>query len=74
MCRVFSLHRSGYYAWLNKPLSAREIEDNRLLKLIKKFYVESGGTYGSRWIHQYLREVGELCSVNRVAKIMRKHK
>jgi len=26
------------------------------------------------WIHQDLREVGEKCSVNRVVKIMRKHK
>ena len=68
MCCIFKLHRSGFYAWLNKPLSKREVEDNRLLKLIKKFYVESGGTYGSPWIHEYLREVGEQRSVNRVAK------
>jgi putative transposase len=74
VCRVFKLHRSGFYAWLNKPISTREAEDNRLLKLIKTFYVESGGTYGSPWIHQDLREVGESCSVNRVAKIMRKHR
>ena len=46
MCRVFKLHRSGFYAWLNKPLSDRAIEDNRLLKFVKEFYVASGGTYG----------------------------
>jgi len=74
MCRVFKLHRSGFYAWLQKPLSDRAIEDNRLLKLIKKFYVASGGTYGSPWIHRDLRDAGESCSVNRVAKIMSKHK
>jgi len=45
-----------------------------LLKLVKTFYVESGSTYGSPWIHQDLREVGEKCSVNRVTKIMHKHK
>ena len=67
------LNRSGFYAWLNKPQSDRTIEDNRLLKLIKEFYVASGGTYGSPWIHQDLREVAEKCSVNRVAKIMRQH-
>lgn len=74
MCRVFKLHRSGFYAWLKKPLSDRAIEDLRLLKLIKEFYIASGSTYGSPWIHQDLREAGELCSVNRVAKIMRHHK
>jgi len=74
MCRVFKLHRSGFYAWLKKPMSDRAIEDRRLLKLIKEFYIASGATYGSPWIHQDLREAGELCSVNRVAKIMRVHK
>ena len=74
MCRLFKLHRSGFYAWLKKPLSNRALEDNRLLKLIKESYVASGGTYGSPWIHADLREAGERCSVNRVAKIMRHHK
>jgi putative transposase len=71
MCRVFKLNRSGFYAWLKKPLSARAIEDNRLLKLIKTFYIASGGTHGSPWIYHDLRETGEECSVHRVAKIMR---
>tara|TARA_R110000744_G_scaffold22984_2_gene58545 strand:- start:1046 stop:1918 length:873 start_codon:yes stop_codon:yes gene_type:complete len=73
MCRVLKLNRSGFYAWLKQPLSIRAIEDNRLLKRIKEFYVASGGTYGSPWIHRDLREAGELCSVHRVAKIMRQN-
>lgn len=71
MCRVFKINRSGYYAWLDKPLSDRAIEDQRLLKRIKEFHIASGGTYGSPWIHRDLRDEGESCSVNRVAKIMR---
>ena len=74
MCRIFKIHPSGFYAWLEKPVSDRGLEDQRLLKLIKKFYVASGATYGSPWIHQDLREVGETCSVHRVAKIMRNNK
>jgi len=74
MCRVFKIHPSGFYAWLEKPLSDREREDQRLLKLIKTFYIASGGTYGSPWIHRDLRESGEACSVHRVAKIMRINK
>jgi putative transposase len=71
MCRVLKLNRSGFYAWLKSPLSNRVIEDNRLLRRIKEFYIASGGTYGSPWIHRDLREAGETCSVHRVAKIMR---
>ena len=62
-----------FYAWLKQPLSNRAIEDSRLLTRIKEFYVASGGKYGSPWIHRDLREVGEPCSVNRVAKIMRQN-
>jgi putative transposase len=74
MCRVFNLHRSGFYAWLDKPLSNHAIEDQRLLVLIKQSYIASGATYGSPWIHRDLREAGERCSVHRVARIMRENK
>ena len=74
MCRVFKLQRSGFYAWLSKPLSDHAIEDQRLLKRIKEFYIASGGTYGSPWIHRDLRDAGEACSVHRVARIMRENK
>ena len=74
MCRIFKVHFSGFYAWLRKPISARAIEELRLLKLIKRFYVASGATYGSPWIHRDLREAGETSSVHRVARIMRENK
>ncbi len=45
MCRVLRVHPSGFYARLNKPLSDRAIEDQRLTTLIKASYVASGGTY-----------------------------
>lgn len=71
---MLKLHRSGFYAWLDKPLSDRAIEDSRLLKLIQQFYIASGATYGSPWIHRDMRDAGEHCSVHRVAKIMRVNK
>ena len=74
MCRVLKLHHSGFYAWLHKPLSDKAIEDQRLLKLITAAYVASGATYGSPWIHRDLLDLGGVCSVHRVAKLMRKHK
>lgn len=74
MCRTLNVHFSGFYAWLDKPLSRRAIEDQRLLKLIKEFHVASGATYGSPWIHRDMREAGEACSVHRVARLMRENK
>ena len=36
LCRVMQVARSGYYAWLKQPDSARAIENRRLLGLIKQ--------------------------------------
>ena len=46
MCRVLRVARSGY-AWLHKPMSDRDIEDPRLLGLIRDSYPASGGVYGA---------------------------
>ena len=71
MCRVLRVHRSGYYAWLKKPLSDRAIEDKRLLGRIKASHVACGGVYGSPRIFLDLREEGETCGIHRVARIMK---
>lgn len=73
MCKVLKLQRSGYYAWLKKPVSDREIEDLRLLEIIKEYWKESDYIYGSVRIFEDLREAGETCGLNRVCKIMRQH-
>jgi putative transposase len=65
--------RSGYYKWLHKPLSDRALEDQRLLGLIRASYTASSGVYGSPRIFLDLREVGEICGRNRVARLMREH-
>ncbi|MFZ0467878.1 MAG: IS3 family transposase [Thiogranum sp.] len=74
MCRVLRVSRSGFYQWLHKPLSDRAIEDRRLLALIRASYAASGGVYGAPRVFQDLREAGEGCGKNRVARIMRRHK
>ena len=55
-------------------MSDRDIEDQRLLGLIRDSYTASGGVYGSLRVFADLREVGETCGKHRVAKIMRTHK
>lgn len=74
MCRVLKVHRSGYYAWLKQPVSARGREDLRLLGLIRQSWQDSGGAYGSPRITDDLKDHGELVSEKRVARIMREHR
>lgn len=73
MCRVLQIHRSGFYAWLERPLSDRATEDVRLLSLIRKSWLESGKIYGYRPITCDLKEAGEVCGKNRVLRIMQTH-
>ncbi len=67
---MMRVHRSGYYAWINQPKSPRQKENDRLLGLIKQFWLESGCVYGYRKIYADLREFGETCGRNRVGRLM----
>ena len=71
LCSVIGVHPSGYYAWRAEPQSVRAVADRRLLGCIKHSWLESGSVYGYRKVHDDLRELGESCSRNRVARLMR---
>ena len=69
MCRVLMVHFSGFYAWLKEPLSARAREDARQTELIQQAWTDSGKVYGYRKLADDLRDAGETCSENRVARL-----
>lgn len=71
MCHMMRVHHSGYYAWIKHPKSERQKDDERLLGLIKQFWLETGCVYGYRKIYKDLRELGEPCGKNRVARLMK---
>lgn len=50
------------------------IEDQRLLGVIKQSWLESGCVYGYRKVHHDLRDLGELCGISRVERLMHQHK
>jgi putative transposase len=72
MCRVFGVHRSGFYAWLKEPRCRRQQDDERVLGLIKQAWLESGAVYGYRKICSDLRDLGESCGKHRVARLMKR--
>ena len=72
-CRLLAVAPSGYYAWLQQPLSHRAQEDARLLRLIRASFAASQGIYGAPRVFLDLREAGETCSKHRVARLMREH-
>ena len=46
MCNVLKVHHSGYYKWLQQPVSNLEQANKKLIEYIKDAYKEANGIYG----------------------------
>ena len=70
MCEVLEVSKSGYYAWCNRPPSARSQENERLSQHIAVIHQESRQTYGAPRIHATLNSRGFQVGRHRVARLM----
>jgi len=73
MSRVLGVSRSGYYAWLVRPESARSVANRQLLPLIRQAYLKSRRNYGSPRVTDELHDQGYRYNEKRVARLMRLH-
>lgn len=71
MAEVLKVSRSGYYAYRERPRSARGLEDEKLRTLIRLAWGKSRELYGAPRITAELRAQGLRCGKNRVARLMR---
>ena len=72
LCRCLRVTRSGFYAWRQRPDSARTTHDEKLKVLIRASFTASKGRYGSPRIHRDLRDdYREHVSRKRVIRLMR---
>jgi putative transposase len=70
-CAVLEVSRSGYYAWMDRPRSARAHADDRLQVHIGAIHRTSRGCYGAPRVHAELQQQGLRCGRKRVARVMR---
>jgi putative transposase len=70
-CDVLEISRSGYYAWLNRPASARTRRREELAVKIERVHEENRKVYGSPRVCEALKAEGESVCQNTVADIMR---
>ena len=70
LCRCLRVTRSGFYAWRQRPESARAQRDRRLKVLVRASFEESQRRYGSPRIHRDLVEQQEPVSRKRVIRLM----
>jgi putative transposase len=71
LCRVLHVSRSGFYAWRERSMSPRTVEDQRLMLEVSAIHAESCHRYGSPRIHMELRERGRRIGRKRIARLMR---
>jgi putative transposase len=69
-CDALEVSRSGYYAWVKRPPSARAKRREALAVKIKRVHEENRCVYGSPRVCQSLKAQGERVCQNTVADIM----
>ena len=70
-CEVLEVSRSGYYAWLDRPASARQTRREELTRKVRAAHQENRSVYGSPRVARVLKAGGETACQNTVAKVMR---
>src|SRR5207244_13323747 len=71
MCALYSVTRSGYYAWRRRGESARRRQDRVFLDTIRDIFEQSRRTYGSPRIYRTLVASRVRVSRRRVERLMR---
>ncbi len=70
-CRVLQVSRSGYYAWLGRPLSAAAVRRGQLTDRIRQIHARPHyGNYGAPRVHRELVDDGHHCNRKTVEKLM----
>ena len=70
LCRCLRVTRSGFYAWQDRPESARARRDRQLKGLVHASFAASQQRYGSRRVHRDLLAQQERVSRKRVIRLM----
>jgi len=73
LCRLYGVSASGFYAWRDRPRSARCEDDGRLLEQIRDVHAASRQTYGSPRIHAALRQAGHRAGRRKIERVMREN-
>jgi putative transposase len=73
LCEVLDVTRSGYYAWVDRPVAPKKVADAQLLLEIKVALVRGRGAYGSPRIHRELRAHGLRVGKKRIERLMREN-
>lgn len=66
-----NVSRSGYYEWLDRPISNRDKRNKELTEMIKEIFNQNHKIYGIRRISKKLAEKDIFISNRKIGKLMR---
>jgi putative transposase len=72
MKRIMNVSASGFYAWLDRPLSERAKEEGRLEVGIRAAHKRTRQTYGAERLQYELAEHGIRVGICRIKRLRRK--
>jgi putative transposase len=71
MCGALGVSRGGLYAWLQRPRSRRNRNDEELGAKVRASFIGSDRTYGARRVWRDLLAEGIPCGLRRIERLMR---
>ena len=72
MCTTLQVSRAGYYAWVDRPPSARAVDDQQLAVRIRDIHELTKQRYGAPRVQKELAKAQDIrVSQKRVARLMR---
>jgi putative transposase len=69
LCAALAVSRSGYYAWRDRPSSARTTQDQQLLLVLRRLHHEMREEYGAVKLWREAKRRGLRCGRHRVARL-----
>ncbi len=71
MCKELGVSRPAYYKWTKRKPSKRQLEDEKLLSLIKEAAASNNSLFGSETMTYYIRnQYGLVCNHKKVYRLM----
>lgn len=72
LCKIAGIARSAYYKWLNRTPTARERENEKIIKEMKALYMQVEGIYGYRRMKLNLnRRFNKYYNHKRIYRLMK---
>jgi len=71
ICVALGVSRSGFYAWLSRPRSQRDLDDELLGREVRRSFSGSDRSYGARRVWRDVLTAGFSCGLHRIERLMR---